>query len=54
MSELMTTMLLWALATLGAWNAINMAARVYYKAPWWPYAGHVIIGAWSSIILTLR
>lgn len=30
--------LLWLLTIVGAWNAINMAGRIYYKAPWWPYA----------------
>lgn len=47
----MTNALLWTLAVVGAWNAINMVARVYYKAPWWPYAWHVVIGAWATLLL---
>lgn len=43
--------LLWTLAIVGAWNAINMAARIYYKAPWNPYAWHVFTGAWAAWLL---
>jgi hypothetical protein len=43
--------LLWTLAVVGAWNAINMAGRIYYKAPWWPYWWHVFTGAWAAWLL---
>lgn len=54
MAEQMTTALLWTMAVLGAWNGINMVARVYYRAPWWPYAWHVASGAWAAAILWLQ
>ena len=33
MTETLTTALLWTMAVLGAWNGVNMIARVYYKVP---------------------
>jgi hypothetical protein len=49
----MTDALLWLLAVVGAWNAINMAARVCCREPWWPYTWHVVVGAWAAIILAM-
>lgn len=43
--------LLWTLAIVGGWNALNMAARIYYKAPWTPYSWHVFIGVWAAWLL---
>lgn len=46
------TELLYGLAGVGVWNAINMLARVYYKAPFEPpYCYHVLVGAWAIYIL---
>lgn len=45
------TALLWTLSAVGVWNGINIAARVYYKAPWHQYSYHVVVGAWAIIIL---
>lgn len=50
----LTTPLLWLLACVGLWNAINALARLGYGAPWWPYLWHIIIGAWAAIALWLR
>ena len=54
MIDQMTTSLLWMMAVLGAWNAANMIGRICYRAPWWPYAWHVVSGAWAALILWLR
>jgi hypothetical protein len=53
-AETMTTALLWTMAVLGAWNGINMAARIYYRAPWNPYAWHVFSGSCAAMILWMR
>jgi hypothetical protein len=42
---------LWTLFLVGSWNALNMIARIYYKAPWYPYAWHVIVGFWAAWLL---
>lgn len=54
MTETMTTALLWTMAVLGAWNGLNMIARLCYREPWWPYAWHVASGAWAALILLAR
>jgi hypothetical protein len=54
MNETLTTALLWTVAVLGAWNGVNMIARVYHKVPWWPYLWHVFSGAWAALILLTR
>ena len=54
MAETMTTAMLWTMALLGAWNGVNMIGRLYYRAPWWPYAWHVFSGAWAAFILWAR
>lgn len=46
--------LLWTLTIVGAWNAINMAARIYYKAPWTVYAWSVLTGIWAAWLLYVR
>ena len=54
MEEQMTTTLLFVMAIVGTWNLINMIARIYYKAPWYPYSWHVATGAWAAAILWIR
>lgn len=51
---MLTTALLWTLVGIGAWNTLGMAARMLDRAPWWPYAGSALIGAWAGVILWLR
>ena len=48
---LTTNTLLWTLAIVGAWNAINMVARIYCKIPWTLYSWHVFTGAWAAWLL---
>lgn len=43
--------LLWLLVIVGAWNSINMAARIYCKEPWTPYLYSVFIGSWATYLL---
>ena len=43
--------LLLILAVVGAWNALNMAARIYCKEPWTPYSWSVFIGLWAAYLL---
>lgn len=44
---------LWTIAIVGAWNALNMIARIYYGVPWHPYAWHVFTGAWAAGLLLI-
>lgn len=53
-SEQLTTWLLWTLLVLGAWNGINMIARLYYGQPWGLYSWSVLLGAWAGAILWFR
>ena len=54
MADQLTNALLWTMVLLGVWNGVNMAARIYYRVPWWPYSWSVISGAWAAAILFLR
>ena len=52
-----TTALLWTLAIIGAWNGANMAARLIWREPdypWTQYVWSVILGAWAALALWLR
>jgi hypothetical protein len=49
-----TTYLLWALAILGAWNGINMIARLCAGAYPWAHGWSVFIGVWAGLILVYR
>jgi hypothetical protein len=50
----MTTALLWSLAVLGAWNGLNLIARLIFREPWTRYLWSVIFGAWAAWALWLR
>ena len=52
--DTMTTVLLWTLVVLGAWNGLNSIARVINKAPATPYGWSILTGAWAAAILLLR
>ncbi len=47
------TALLWSLAVVGAWNGMNLLARVCYRERWWPYAWNVFLGAWAAWLLVM-
>lgn len=46
----MNTLLI-TLVVIGAWNWVNMMARIYYKQHWTPYTWHVITGFWAAWLL---
>ena len=50
----LTTWLLWLLVVIGAWNAINIPLRIYYREKWWAYWFSVAVGMWAQLILWLR
>lgn len=54
MASTLTTLLLWTMTIIGAWNGMSMLGRIYYRMPWWPYAWHVLTGLWAAVILVLR
>lgn len=43
--------LLWTLSLIGLWNAINMAARIYYKEYSTTYLWSIIVGCWAGVLL---
>ena len=48
------TALLWTLAALGAWNALNLVARIVYGEPCYRYWPSIFFGAWAAILLVMR
>lgn len=47
-----TTLLLWTLVALGAWNLINAIGRVFYRERQAPfYYWSILLGAWAAWIL---
>ena len=48
------TSLLWALAILGAWNALNLLSRIVDGQPDYRYWPSIFFGAWAAILLVLR
>lgn len=45
------TVFLYYLAFVGAWNLVNMIARILCGEPWWLYWFHVFVGAWAAGLL---
>ena len=53
-SDIWTTGLLWTLAIVGAWNAVNAVARYIFDKVTWQYVPHILAGVWAALILLLR
>lgn len=43
--------LLWTLVVVGAWNLINLIARIFYEEPSYFYIWHIVLGFWAAFLL---
>lgn len=46
--------LLWTLVVCGAWNALSLIARIYYKEFSERYIWHIFLGIWAAILLWIQ